>query len=74
MLSSENNDLLTLIEPGAIIFGDNDDITPCLYSNNLTDKFPGAHQDIIPEADHFVPLKRYQQVNVKIEEFLQGLK
>jgi pimeloyl-ACP methyl ester carboxylesterase len=78
LLSCDRFDVMQDVEnihlPTEIICGDNDDITPVKYSNYLTDKIPGAHQDIIPEADHFVQLKRYQQVNVKIEEFLQGLK
>ena len=60
--------------PTEIICGESDDMTPVKYSNYLMQKIPGAHQDIIPGADHFVQLKRYQQVNAKIEKFLQRLK
>jgi len=60
--------------PTEIICGDSDEMTPVKYSDYLAAKIPGAKEDIIPEADHFVQLKRYQQVNAKIEEFLTSLK
>lgn len=60
--------------PTEIICGDSDEMTPVKYSDYLAAKIPGAKEDIIPDADHFVQLKRYQQVNAKIEEFLTSLK
>ena len=60
--------------PTEIICGDSDEMTPVKYSDYLAAKIPGAKEDIIPDADHFVQLKRYQQVNAKIEQFLTSLK
>jgi len=60
--------------PTEIICGDADALTPVKYSNFLTQQIDGAHQDIIAEADHFVQLKQYHQVNAKIEEYLHRLK
>jgi pimeloyl-ACP methyl ester carboxylesterase len=60
--------------PTEIICGEADAITPVKYSNYLTRQIEGAHQDIIADADHFVQLKQYQQVNTKIEEFLHRIK
>lgn len=60
--------------PTEIICGEADEITPVKYSNYLTRQIEGAHQDIIADADHFVQLKQYQQVNTKIEEFLHRIK
>jgi len=78
LLSCDRFDMMQDVEnihlPTEIICGSADDMTPVKYSNYLTEKIPDAHQDIILEADHFVQLKQYQQVNAKIEEFLQRLK
>jgi pimeloyl-ACP methyl ester carboxylesterase len=49
-------------------------MTPVKYSEYLTRQISGSHQDIIADADHFVQLKQYQQVNTKIEEFLHRIK
>lgn len=60
--------------PTEIICGDADEMTPVKYSNYLAENIEGSQEYIISGADHYVQLKRYQQVNAKIEEFLSSLK
>lgn len=60
--------------PTDIICGDADDMTPVKYSNYLAQMIEGSSEAIIPEADHYVQLKKYQQVNARIEKFLSSLK
>ena len=60
--------------PTEIICGANDQMTPVKYADYLAEKIKGSHRDVIPNAEHFVQIQKYQQVNDKIGEFLTRLK
>ncbi len=60
--------------PTEIICGGDDGMTPVKYADYLADKIEGSHREIIPGAEHFVQLQKYQQVNAAIEGFLGRLR
>jgi pimeloyl-ACP methyl ester carboxylesterase len=60
--------------PTEIICGADDQMTPVKYADYLAEKIEGSNRDVIPNAEHFVQLQKYQQVNDKIGEFLTRLK
>ena len=60
--------------PTQVVCGSQDVMTPVKYSNYLSQEIQGARQEIIPGANHYVQLEKYQQVNKQIERFLASLK
>lgn len=78
LLSCDRFDVMGEVDqiklPTAIISGSEDQMTPVKYSEYLAHNIPGARQEVVPGANHFVQLQKYQQVNAKIESFLASLK
>lgn len=60
--------------PTLVLCGSEDIMTPVKYADFLAQRIPGASEEIIPQAGHFVQLEKYQQVNQRIEEFLNALR
>ena len=60
--------------PTQVVCGSQDVMTPVKYADYLASEIQGAREEIIPDANHFVQLEKYQQVNAQIERFLAGLR
>jgi pimeloyl-ACP methyl ester carboxylesterase len=60
--------------PTLVLCGSADVMTPVKYADFLAQHIHGASEEIIPDAGHFVQLEKYQQVNRRIEEFLNALR
>jgi pimeloyl-ACP methyl ester carboxylesterase len=78
LLSCDRFDMMEDVQdirlPTTIICGGDDRMTPVKYADYLSDRIKGSRREIIPDAEHFVQLQQYQQVNTKIEEFLGRLR
>jgi len=59
--------------PTLVLCGDEDVMTPVKYADYLAQRIPHAKREVIPQGGHFVQMQRYDQVNQKIEEFLNQL-
>jgi len=60
--------------PTLVLCGSEDAMTPVKYADFLAQRIQGAEKGIIPQGRHFVQLDKYQQVNQRIEEFLNLLR
>ncbi len=60
--------------PSLVMCGGEDVMTPAKYSDYLAREIVNVREKIIPGANHFVQLEKYQQVNEQIEGFLSALK
>jgi pimeloyl-ACP methyl ester carboxylesterase len=54
--------LATLRIPTAIVWGQNDPVTPLGAGRRLRDAIPGATLDVIPDGRHFTPNESPRQV------------
>jgi pimeloyl-ACP methyl ester carboxylesterase len=56
--------------PTLVICGDQDALTPVLYSRYLADKIAGARLEIVEGAGHMVMMEQPEEFNKKMELFL----
>jgi pimeloyl-ACP methyl ester carboxylesterase len=60
--------------PTLVMCGSEDLMTPVKYADYLAQHIPGAREEVIPKAGHFLQLENYRQVNQKMAEFLNTLR
>jgi pimeloyl-ACP methyl ester carboxylesterase len=66
-------EIQAISNPTLVICGDQDVLTPIMYSRYLADKIAGARLEIVEGAGHMVMLERPEEFNKKVELFLDSV-
>jgi pimeloyl-ACP methyl ester carboxylesterase len=59
--------------PALIVCGEDDALTPVLYSQFLHSRIKGSKLEVLPNAGHMVMMESAQAFNEKIREFVEGI-
>ena len=59
--------------PTLILCGEEDALTPVLYSRFLHSRIKGSKLEVLPDAGHMVMMESSRAFNEKIREFIKGL-
>ena len=59
--------------PTLVVCGEEDQLTPVLYSQFLHHRIKHSKMEVLPNAGHMVMMESPQAFNEKIREFIKGL-
>jgi len=59
--------------PALILCGEDDALTPVLYSQFLYNRIKGSKLEVLPNAGHMVMMESPQAFNEKVSRFIQGI-